>query len=104
MAKYRVVLRGRNVVMRDEETGKEQRAGFHVSCYVDAVDRDSAGTTALDILRRHPGYARLTSWPPGGGSGRPEVEVESVDAVPQMSRRVPPGITGGFTFYVDTEE
>src|SRR5688500_7449938 len=102
MAKYKVMLHGRNVVMRDEETGTVQRAGFHVNCYVDAADSESAGTTALDILRRHPGYARLTLW--GGGPGRPEVEVESVDAVPRLSRRVTPGITAGFAFYVDTDD
>jgi hypothetical protein len=104
MAKYKVVLHGRNVLMCDEETGKTQRAGFHVICCVDAADRESAGTTALDILKRHPRYVSLASWPRGDGSGRPEIEVEAVDAMPRLSRRIAPGITAGFTFYVEPDE
>jgi hypothetical protein len=104
MAKYRVALRGRNVLMRDEETGAIQRAGFHVNCYVDASDAESAGITALDILRRHPRYALLGSWPESRGADPPPIEVESIDRVPWLSRRVPVGITAGFAFYVDKDE
>jgi hypothetical protein len=102
MAKYRVLLRGRNVLMRDQETGHTQRMGFHVNCCVDASDRESASTTALGILRRHPNYLRLASWP-GGDPERPPVEVDSVDRVPWLSRRVAVGITAGFTFYVEND-
>ena len=70
MAKYRVSLHGRDVLMRDVETGQTQRAGFYVNCYVDASDRESAGETALDILRRHPRYALLRSWPESGPRSR----------------------------------
>jgi hypothetical protein len=104
MPKYRVLLRGRNVLMRDQETDNSQRAGFYVNCCVDAADRESAGTAALGILRRHPSYTRLVSWPAGGPSGPPTVEVASVDRVPWLSRRVAAGITAGFTFFVDADE
>jgi hypothetical protein len=104
MAKYRVVLRGRNVLMRDQDTGDEQRVGFEVNCYVDANDSDSAAATALDILKRNPKYAALPSWPAGSKSGPPPVEIDSVDRVPFLSRRVAAGITAGFTFYPETDE
>jgi hypothetical protein len=90
--------------MRDEETGAIQRAGFQVNCYVDASDGESAATTALHILRRHPRYALLGSWPGNRGAEPPPIEVESVDRVPWLSRRVPVGITAGFAFYVDEDE
>jgi hypothetical protein len=103
MAKYKVVLHGRNVLMSDGETGKTQRAGFLVTCCVEAGDPESAGSTALDILRRNHRYGLLDSWPPGR-SGRPEVEVESVDEVRSLTRRVALGVTAGFAFYVDEDQ
>jgi hypothetical protein len=102
MAKYRVLLHGRNVLMRTQEAGHARRVGFFVNCCVDASDRESAGMAALDMLRRHPNYARLASWP-GGDSERPPIEVDSVDRVPWLGRRVTAGITTGFVFYAETD-
>ena len=103
MPKYKVLLRGQGVLMEDE-TGERQRAGFYVSCCVDAADRESAADLALDELRRHPRYRALERWSGRDKDPLPPVVVDSVDAVTWRHRDLALGITTGFIFYLDTDQ
>jgi len=102
MAKFKVLLHGRDVFLRDE-SGTPQSAGFYVTCCVEAPDETAAGEMALLELKAHPKYQALAAWP-GGDGDRPPVAVDSVDRVPWWRRRPAPGITTGFIFFVDAEQ
>ena len=74
-----------------------------MNCAVRAPDVETAGQLALDLLRAHPKYLALQSWPPGAAGVRPDVDVDSTVRLPWWRRPFTRGVHPGFVFYVDTD-
>ena len=98
MGRFSVLLHGTGVAMQADASAPKREHGFYVSCTVVAPDAAKAAELAVTELQRHPTYLGLEPWAPSAPTQRPRVVVDSVARVP-FWRRVPEGISAGFTFY-----
>jgi len=92
MKKYEVLIEGRNFVI--EIDGKEQRAGFYTTRWVEAKDPKEAELKAVAIIKRDP---KLKGMAKNSLKNPPMLYLDEIHEVKTFKGIKLPG--AGYTFY-----
>ena len=91
--RFRVLVRGTNLLLQDVDTSKVERLGFYATRYVEAVSDKAARSIALAAMARE-----MESIRPKNRQGDPPcVEIDAIDELESLEGIV----AGGFSFFPD---
>ena len=94
MKRYRVLVKGRNVLLRDQDSGENQRFGFFTTRFVKAPDPTAAADKALALVAK----ALAAVEPLNAESDRPSLDVDEIEEVTRMET------VSGFSFFPTTPD
>lgn len=95
--KYRVLVLGQNILLRDEDSGVVERVGLYPTRYVEAMNDKHAMEVAIEGVRNE----IVKDIHPLNSSGDPpRLDIDEIEEL----ERFPEAAPRGFTFFADNEE